>query len=466
MIKMKAGLILPIALLALLLLYSTSIAGGFNLAGVGAKALSMSGSFRAIADDWSAMYWNPAGLAGQESGVWLEAKLLYPMAWATPNASPTTINPDHDVYRLYRNGIKQSSDEAAFPSGALAFQWKFNEKLTAGISAYAPSAIGLDWTEFYLGPYESYDENPAYPDIAWSSDMKVLDVHPTVAYKVTDKFKVGLGIALKYAMIKLQSPKLVPSNDGTGARLPMPAQDFFVDAVLDGDGMGFSFNIGLLYDVTDNFHVGFCYTGPATIALEGTVKQTLYMPTMAGAGMVEVEPDAKADFPIPMEYGLGLAYDFNERLTIAGDLSFVNWKALDQIEIELTGDGLDGGPAENSTLDLQWKNTLRFNIGANYLLVPEKGMELRLGYYFEPTPIPVETVRPTITDVTDKHNFSIGTMLPITSKIFVDAYWEHVWSADRAVSAFDNDGDGMFDNVPGDWKMQVDTFGCQFGYRF
>ncbi len=37
--------------------------GGYESPGLGAKALSMGGAFIGLADDWTAIYWNPAGLA-------------------------------------------------------------------------------------------------------------------------------------------------------------------------------------------------------------------------------------------------------------------------------------------------------------------------------------------------------------------------------------------------------------------
>lgn len=448
---------------ALLLPAGAALAGGFNLAGVGAKALSMSGSFRAIADDWSAMYWNPAGLAGQSSGFVLEGKVLYPMTWLTPQA-PSSI-PGNSNYYLYENGVERSSVAETFPAGALAFQWKMNDRMTFGISAFAPSALGATWKGLFLGPYYGYG-NDQYPEDAWTSSMQVIDIHPTVGYQVTDKLKAGLGLGIKYAAIKLQSPNVLPSNDGTGSRLPMPAQDFFVDGILDGTGIGFGFNLGLLYDITEQFHLGVTFNGPTTIPIKGTVKQTLYMPSIAGGGTSEVEPDATADFPLPMEVGGGLAYDVNDRLTIAGDVNWTNWKALDKVTVALDGDGLGGQPAEDTELELLWENTIRYNVGANYKLIPEKGLELRLGWYYDPTPIPPKTLRPTITDVADKNNISIGGAYNLTKMLQLEAYWEHVMSGEQKAGARDNNGDGMYDNVPGTWKMQVDTFGFQLTYRF
>ena len=43
--------------------YHVAYVGDFLTLGVGARPLSMGGSFTAIADDSTATYWNPAGLA-------------------------------------------------------------------------------------------------------------------------------------------------------------------------------------------------------------------------------------------------------------------------------------------------------------------------------------------------------------------------------------------------------------------
>ncbi|MCI0495675.1 hypothetical protein L0Z72_11790, partial [candidate division KSB1 bacterium] len=51
-----------VVFLCVLTLSSSLFASGVSLTGVGARATALGGNFRGIANDWSAIFWNPAGL--------------------------------------------------------------------------------------------------------------------------------------------------------------------------------------------------------------------------------------------------------------------------------------------------------------------------------------------------------------------------------------------------------------------
>ena len=59
---------LPLALFACLLTAAGAGASGLETSGIGARGRSMGYALAALADDWSALYYNPAGLARLETG--------------------------------------------------------------------------------------------------------------------------------------------------------------------------------------------------------------------------------------------------------------------------------------------------------------------------------------------------------------------------------------------------------------
>jgi len=445
-------------------------AGGYNLAGVGAKALAMSGAFRAVADDYSATFWNPAGLIGQPRIATLDGKVLFPMVWLTPN-----VTSSYAGYEGYRNGVEQTTNAKSYPAPTFGLTWPVNEKFTAALGVYAPSALGAEWSNLFTGPPYGYNNTVPFPEKAWTSDLKVIDFHPTIAYRVSDKLKLGVGLAAEYGDVTIRSPKMSPSG------APVPFQAFYVDATLKGTGWGYGFNVGAMYDVCKDWTLGLSYRGPVEIAVEGNVEQTLILPTSAGVvaadptkapffsgGSLSASPDATADFPLPADVGLGIAWrDCCSGLLLAADVVWTNWGAIKDVTIDMTGNGPTGAPATDSELILRYKDTYRISLGADYAMPSKiKDLHIRGGYYFDPTPIPDGSLRPSITDVADKHNISLGFSCAPAQNVILEGYYERIMTGTRTVVSEDMDGDHIADNLGGDWKLQVDTFGLSIGYKF
>lgn len=468
MSKLKFFFSIFLILTLCLTITTTSWAGGYELAGVGAKALAMAGAFRGIADDWSAMYWNPAGLAGQDNSIYADLKIIYPMVWVTPNVSSA-----YPGYEGYRNGVEHTTKEKAFPAGSFGITFQHSEAVTFGFSVYAPAAISAEWKGLFTGPPYGYNNTEPYPEKGWFSDLSVIDFHPSVGYQVNDQLSVGLGISVQYGIVELTTPNIVPSG------APYPFEHFYVDATFDGSGTGYGFNIGMLYQLADDMNFGISYRGPVTIAIEGKIKQNLILPYAPGIGQADptkahlfnggniiAEPDATADFPLPMDLGVGIAYQATSDLTVAFDVTWTNWEDVDVVTIEIDGDGPTGEPAEDSELVLKYEDTIKFSFGFDMLVKAEHDFHVVGGYYFDPSPIPDGSLRPSITDVNDKHNISLGFSHALRHGFLIQGYYERVISDSRNVESMDIDGNGSIDNLAGEWKMQIDTFGFTLGYNF
>jgi long-chain fatty acid transport protein len=426
---------------------SQALAAGYNLAGTGPKALPMSGAFRAIADDWSAVHWNPAGLAGQGNSFFIEGKVLMPWSAISPRGNMFLPSP----------GELQDVEPATYPAGALGVTYKINEKMTAGLGIYAPTAAGASWKGLYSRPQEAWGVSE--PEFDWDGMMMVIDIRPAIGYKVNEKLSVGAGLALKYGSLEFSFPRSI-TMDGTNF--------FYLDAALEGSGIGFGANIGVLYDVMPNLHVGASLAMGSALGVSGTMTQTLYTPPAAagGFGTVAAEPDVEADFPIPMEGGIGFAYDVNPKLTVAFDVMYTNWAVADIVDISVSGTDLMmalGAATEPSDaeLKLQYEDVIRFNLGAAYKFNPK--LDLFAGFYYDPSAIPDETIDPAITDFVDKMNVSFGAAYKITPKLSGHFYYEYVFGDSRFV---EYNAEEPGENVGGTYDLSVTTIGLGVTYMF
>ena len=57
---------------------SMALANGLSLNSIGTRAMGMGGAFVGYANDGSALYWNPAGLAGQPTNLLFSGSAIMP----------------------------------------------------------------------------------------------------------------------------------------------------------------------------------------------------------------------------------------------------------------------------------------------------------------------------------------------------------------------------------------------------
>ena len=129
---------------ALMFVVSTASAAGLSTFGVGARARSMGGAFRAIADDWSAAYWNPAGLANLKSSE-LDFTLL--VVNPRPSYSPM-LTPDFrgTGFSLKGGGERYPEDRLLpFPAFSGFIQLPSVEGLTFGAAIYWTQDANHSW---------------------------------------------------------------------------------------------------------------------------------------------------------------------------------------------------------------------------------------------------------------------------------------------------------------------------------
>jgi len=465
---------LMFAVFASLLISRAAFAGGFALSGVGSKAIGMGGAFRGLADDWSAAYWNPAGLTQIENS---ELNAMLVAITPRPEFTPNITYGGLDVG--YRNGqTRYPNDKTSFiPDFSGFVKLQGIKGITVGLAVFVPFGLGSEWDLF--NPV-GMDLSHPFPWYDHKGDLSVIDFHPAIA-KAFGKLSLGAGVSIQRGKVTFQKTYLRPSG------IPAPHQNLIIDSKMEGTGMGYGANFGLLYKLSDKLQFGLSGKTGTTLKLEGDAEQILYtfanedlrtillQNSLTAADSAQIfflfaaenhtaDPDATAKIKTPADIGFGLAYKPSEKLTFSGEVAYTMWSSLDSILIELNGRGPDGQPAQNSAIVLEWDNTLRFSVGAEYWMF--KPFALRFGYYLDPSPVPDNTFTPLIPDMSDKNSFNFGAALRASS-IELSYNFEYIKFQDRIISTLEDvNGDGAFDNYPGVYKSDLLASHVSLTYRF
>jgi long-chain fatty acid transport protein len=408
-------LLLTVALIAL-----TGIslsANGLNLNGMGSKAIAMGGAFIGQADDYSAIFWNPAGLTQMKSaGISLFVTDLIPTG----------------TYALPVYGIDAQTKSAMYPSGALGYFKPINDKLVVGIAAYVPSGTGAKWNGEDL---KLLANNTAY---RWESFMGVITVSPVIAYQVSDQFSLGATVNLNYGMMKIWRPGVGQYNE-------------------DLSGFAFGATIGALVKPIDKLGIGLTLRTPTKVKFSGEA-------TMAGAAAIgqATTSDAEREATWPLWVGLGISFKATDKLTLNADAQMTNWKKIETIAItydNATWQALKAHPqlkaAFNNDFELNWKDAIQWRFGAEYA-VSEK-LALRAGYYYDPSPSDPATLNILLPEIT--YNVITAGLGYKAEKIGIDFCIEYLMGKDVTVPM----GGGK---MPGTHGMDILVPNIAFTYRF
>ncbi|MFH2035124.1 MAG: hypothetical protein ABIJ45_01875, partial [Candidatus Zixiibacteriota bacterium] len=176
--------------LLLLLFFVPSVFGaGFAYDGLGVKARGMGGAFRAIADDWSAAYYNPAGYNRiADNNISGNLDIFHNRYTISPNVALG----DYDLTNGYE--LYNTHEVLNVPQGSIQFR----------IPAFNETVFGLSIMQIYDQNqiWNIYNHDPAYNHTPPMEKQFVNDFD-VVAFQVTaargfmeDQLSVGIGLSI------------------------------------------------------------------------------------------------------------------------------------------------------------------------------------------------------------------------------------------------------------------------------
>jgi long-chain fatty acid transport protein len=429
-----------VALLLVLGLNSLVLANGLNLNSLGTRALSMGGAFVGLADDFSAIYWNPAGIANfQKRYLGFYGTDVIPSATYFSQA-PTEIG----LVTL----VDAKSMTKHYLSGMLTYYQPINERLVAGVGVYIPSGLGSAWDG---EDFTAVTANTAY---LWESRIGLVTISPAIGYKVNDQVSIGATFNINYGMFNLKRWA------GT-MELPDPTGTFDLGQYEDDqNGWGFGATFGVLVKANDMLSFGATVRTPSKVHFSGTSA----ISNLTLLGYKEMS-DSERDITWPWWIAGGVAFRPMDDLIVTADLQWTQWSALDEIETKFKDSAwslFKVGSGKNIT-PLHWKDALQIRFGAEYMLYQNVG--LRAGYYYDPAPAPDKTLNILLPSF-DFNVLTLGIGYDLGG-VVLDFGFEYLMGKEREVDFAKWLLDPAYESaMPGIYKMKIAVPTLSVSYKF
>jgi hypothetical protein len=381
-----------------------------NNFGVGARAMGMGGAAIAVSEDFSALYWNPAGLA-QVRRIEISGGLSH-QKYTSETIFFGNAESDHETNtRLNAIGM-------AFPvptyRGSLVF------------------ALGAGRVEDFDALF--VERGYSTQDNWWEEGREIqsgglfsfslggaMDVSPTLS--------LGAAIDLRDGDYDYDWNTFYADTRDIWDEYPNDYDTTYIHDTKTADFDALSIRMGGLLRLSRFVKAGLTIASPVTYDVSGDV----VMKTRNVFDNGELEQDTEALFfqneiSTPWEFGFGMAWSVPTFL-LAADLRYADWSQMK----------FNNEPLED------YDESLSVSIGGEYIL-PRMGTKIRAGYSVQPMAYTGSNI------LNDKKSYSLGGGFLVGQVMTLDLAWvREDWKTDQG---------SLTD------ESQVDRIFMSMGYRF
>ncbi|MDE2811623.1 MAG: outer membrane protein transport protein [Gemmatimonadota bacterium] len=377
-----------------------------NFAGVGVRAMGMGGAFVGVADDFTAMYWNPAGLAQMQQRE-VQVSFL-----RNSRANDSIFN-----------GTTGRSELTNTRFGSLGFVYPYPVYRGSLVLAAGLTRIkDFDWNLNLKGEDDGLTADHAFQhegEMALAGVSAAIDVSPAVSLGAT----LGLVSGEDEAVSEFDWAD--PQDEFVGQR--WLARDSFTD---EYKWTPYAILGAMLRTPRDEprYRLGATFATGGTHEIRYEFRGTPYDDEFSSIenddGTFQTTPDevesSRYELSLPFEFGVGASAEALPGLTLAGSLHLAEWS-----QSEYKGADEYGLRADTS-FETQYRDVLRYHFGVEYQ-VPVVALDLRAGYFVDPVPFigprDPDSDDPPIRIEDDRRFITLGAGILIDEAMQIDIAW-------------------------------------------
>lgn len=396
-------------------------ASGFALSEQSVSAMGTANAGRAAqAVDASVVYNNPAAMLKLK-----QARFTQAVAFIDAQTKISNVG----AVGLGQGGLPGGSNEGNIvphtfvPSGYFTSGdqggWAW------GVAAYGSFGLKTNHEDTFAGRY-----------LGDKSSVKVITVQPAVSYQLTDKISIGGGPTINRLDAYL-------SKDTTAGA--------FGVVELEGDDMGYGFNVGVHADLDAATQVGVVYRSKVKYKInDGELKSAVAGSFSASTGLAT-----------PESVELSLTHQLTPTLKAHAGATWTRWSRLQELAVRADVPPVPQlAPLANSVEHFEWKDTMGYAVGLTHTYSDK--LELRAGLAYDNSPV-TPTERSVRLPSGDRRVASIGAGYKLSPTQTVDFAYSYL---DEEKAEVRRPAAAPFPGYSADFHNRASIYGLQFTQTF
>ena len=367
---------------------------------------------------------NPAGMT-QLPGVQvaLGGSLIAPQASFSGTARNVFSQP------ISGGGQNDAGNVALVPHGYVT--WKpAGSNFAFGLAVTSPFGLATTYGANFVGRYQ-----------ADKTDLRTIDINPSIAYQVAPWVSLGAGFSAQYGRAVF-SQYLNSSTIATSLfRRPTVLPDGFSN--LNGNDWAFGYNFGALIQPGPQTNIGITYRSRVQHDFEGGVNYSVPAPLNLSPNFQNSA--ARAKLTLPDSVGLSITQGIGPKLQVSADVDWTNWSQFKTLNAFR-----DNGTLIASTPQ-HYHNSVFASLGAAYTMTEK--LTLRAGTAYDKSPVSNAYRTARVPD-DDRYWLAVGASYKVLPNVTVDGGYAHIFVHSPRIGEVSPTGDVL----TGKYSNAIDIF--------
>jgi long-chain fatty acid transport protein len=412
----------------------------------------------ASAEDASAIFFNPAGMTYLP-----DSQLVIALHAIRPSADFS----NDGSHRAPATGGLATPGGDGGDAGSWAYVPNFyfakaiSDNVRLGLGVNAPFGLKTDYDKDWVGRYQ-----------ALKSDLKTININPSIAFKASDQVSLGLGVSAMRAEAELTNAVDFGSIcaavlGGCGIGATFQKKDGY--ASVTGNDWGYGWNAGAIFQVTEATRLSLAYRSQVHTKLKGhvdfdNVPAAFALSPALTAGFASGSASAK--LTTPDSASASVFHQINEQWDVMADFTWTHWSKFENLTVTRTSGALAGHTL--TSVPENWDNAIRAALGASYHY--SEALKLRAGLAFDESPVPAEFRTPRIPD-NNRTWLSLGANYKFSPSSHLDVGYTHIFINDASLNKTTDVANAtlaplLSDTVKGSYNSDVNILSAQFTHNF